>query len=265
MAHIPATFRGTPDDLAVEMVRRMQIVSPSGTAFITIGDTEPTTNVGPWLKDGTKWYVWSEDIKRYVPQDITDSQVNWYWLGASTPTTSTPSVWLKTTKDATEDDPTTGQPQGWYLFNGTSWVPFNSIVRSGTTAERPVSPVEYQQFFDTTISTLIWWERAAWRTVSGVPGDIKSVAYETLEEAILRNPGWEVLGASNEPIRGRFISQATKDAIGSGGAADLSVGADIAERAAFEAITTSDKAKIDNTATGIPFQQGIAFWHLVKL
>lgn len=264
-AHIPATFRGTPDDLAVEIVKRMQIVSPSGTAFIFTGDTEPTSNVGPWLKDGTKWYVWDENIKRYVPLDITDSQVNWYWLSASTPPTSNPSVWLRTTKDATDTDPTHGSPLGWYLFDGTSWVPFNSIVRSGTTADRPTNPIDYQQYYDTSISTLIWWERAAWRTVSGVPGDIKMVAFNTLADALTNNPGWDVLGSGNEDIRGRFISQATKDAAGSGGTTVLSVGLGISQRGAFESINTTDKFKIDNTATGVALQQGIAFWFLVKL
>ena len=193
------------------------------------------------------------------------SQINWYWLGASTPLSSTPSVWLKTTKDATEADPTHGSPIGWYLFDGTNWAPFNNIVRSGTTAERPTGPVEYQQYYDTTISVLIWWERNAWRTVSGVPGDIKSVAFNTLVDALTYNPGWDVLGASNEDIRGRFISQATKDAAGSGGTTDLSVGANISVRQAFETINTTSKFKIDNTAAGVALQQGIAFWHLVKL
>src|SRR5258706_8937761 len=114
MAPIPATFKGTPQDLATKMIRRMKIVSPSGTNFIFVGDTEPTSNVGPWLKDGTKWYVWEEDIKRYVPLDISDSETTWYFIGNSVPASSDPPVWLKTTKDASEADPSHGDPISWY-------------------------------------------------------------------------------------------------------------------------------------------------------
>lgn len=261
MAQIPTTFKGTPNDLATSMVRRMQIVSPSGVSFIYTGDTEPTSNVGPWLKDGTKWYVWDESIKRYVPQDITDSQVNWYWLGASTPASSTPAVWFKTTKDASEADPTHGDPLGWYLFNGSVWVPSNGIVRSGTTAERPTAPVEYQQYYDTTISCLIWWERGTWRTVSGVPGDIKYVAFNTLIDALLYNPGWDVLGASNQSLRGRVLSGAAKDAAGSGGTSVLTVDAAITQRAAFEVFTPNVYA----TAGSQQPSSGLSLWCLVKL
>lgn len=261
-ARIPATFRGTPDDLAVAMVRRMQIVSPSGTSFIFTGDTEPTSNVGPWLKDGTKWYVWNSATKRYGPQDITDSQVNWYWLGASVPATSDPALWLRTTKDASEADPSNGAPIGWYFFDGASWVPFVSIVTNGPTASRPSAPVDYQQYYDTDISCLIWWERGMWRTVSGVPGDIKAVAFNTLVDALTYNPGWEVLGASNQAIRGRILSQAAKDAVGSGGSTTLTVGTDISSRAAFEVF----EENVEFTAgSGVHMPGIMAVWHLVKL
>ena len=60
---IPATFKGTPNDLFSEMIKRMRILSPSGTNFIYIGDTEPTSNVGPWLNNGTQWYVWDTTTK----------------------------------------------------------------------------------------------------------------------------------------------------------------------------------------------------------
>ena len=84
MSQIPATFQGTPQDLANIMVRLMKIVSPTGTNFIFVGDTEPTSNVGPWLKNGTQWFVWDEDIKRYVPLDISESETIWFQTGAAT-------------------------------------------------------------------------------------------------------------------------------------------------------------------------------------
>lgn len=243
MSAIPATFIGTPNDLAVEMVRRSQIVSPSGTSFIFTGSNEPTSNVGPWLKNGTQWWVFDQNTKRYIPLDITASQVNWYWLSNSTPPNSTPPVWLKTTKDQTEVDPSAGEPLGWYQFDGTNWVPFNSIVLSGTTAQRPSNPANYQQYYDTDISCLIWWERAAWRTVAGSPGDVKAVAIQSLVDALNRNPGWTLLGDSNIHIRGRIIMQATQNSDGSNA---VTVDPNLAQRKAFEFFGETDFVAINN-------------------
>jgi hypothetical protein len=263
MAPLPATFTGTPQELSAEMVARMRIVSPSGSNFIFVGDTEPTSNVGPWLKDGSKWYVWDETISRYVPQDISDSATTWFHVGNSTPLTSDPPIWLKTTNDATQASPSYGNPISWYVFNGTVWVPYVGIVMSGPTVSRPGVPDAFQLYYDTDISVLIWWERTAWRTVDGAPGDCKFVVWETLAEALTQNPGWEVLGASNVAWRGRWISQATKDA-GATPAVDLAVPSGVAKRAARATFGETDGVQMDATST-VPYPPTIALWCLVKV
>ena len=68
---LPETFQGSPNDFFTEMIKRMRILSPSGTNFIYIGDTAPTSDVGPWLKNGTQWWVWDPSTKQYAPQDIS--------------------------------------------------------------------------------------------------------------------------------------------------------------------------------------------------
>lgn len=260
MAAIPQTFKGTPKEFAETMVKRMKIVSPTGTSLIFTGDTEPTTNVGPWLRDGTKWYVYSEEIKRYIPLDISDSETQWFQTGATTPATGDPALWLRTTNDPTEEDPSLGRGLGWYVFDGENWVPFTGIPESGTTADRPNSPIELQQYYDTTISCLIWWERNAWRTVSGVPGDIKFVAFPTLSGALAQNPGWALFGEGNADIRGRYISMATKNAADEDNTVTPPVG--VAARAAFETYGESDGVKIE--ASAVPYPPSIALWCLVK-
>jgi hypothetical protein len=262
MARIPATFKGTPDEFSQTMVRRMRIVSPTGTNFIFIGDVEPTSNVGPWLKGGTQWFVFDEDLKRYVPLDISESEKDWYFIGASTPTDSTPPVWLKTTKDQSEADPSVGNPISWHVFNGSAWVPYVGVVLSGPTSARPASPAEYQRFFDTDISVEIWWQNGKWRTIAGSPGDTKFVSFETLEEALERNPGWNVFGASNQAFRGRYISQATKDS-GATPTTVLTTGAGVAQRGAFETYGETDGVQIDPAST-VPYPPSIALWFLVK-
>lgn len=261
-APLPPTFSGTPQELYDLMVRRMQILSPGGANFIFIGDVEPTSNVGPWLKDGTKWYVFDPDTKRYVPLDISDSETKWFWLQSSTPPSTPPNVWLRTSKDPTDIDPSIGTPIGWYQFDGANWVPFVSIVTSGPTASRPSAPVELQQFYDTDIGVLIWFERGTWRTVSGVPGDVKFVAYETLTDALIFNPGWEVFGNSNQAFRGRLFTQATKDS-GASPATVLTVGTNVPQRAAFETFGT-DAGNAFSVAAGTVYVPQMALWCLVK-
>jgi hypothetical protein len=261
VAPLPSTFKGTPQQLLEQMVRRAKIVSPNGTNFIFIGDTEPTSNVGPWLRGGTKWYVFDNEVKRYVPQDITDSEQVWYHIGATAPTSDDPHVWLRTSRDATEADPSYGNPVGWYQWNGSAWAPFVGIVFSGPTDSRPESPVAFTQYYDTDIACLIWFERDQWRTVDGVPGDVKAVMFETLVDALEHNPGWAVLGETNQGLRGRIIMQATKDATGS--ETVLTVGSGLAQRGAFETFGETDGVDIEASSI-VPYPPQLALWHLVK-
>lgn len=262
MGALPTTFRGTPQELATAMLKRMKIVSPNGTNFIYIGDVEPTSNVGPWLKGGTQWWVWSEDVKRYVPLDISASETKWYFIGAATPSTTTPPVWLQTTKDASEADPTYGNPICWREWNGTAWVPIGEIILSGLYSQvSSTAPTPYTKFYatDLGVGVLIWYERGAWRTMSGVPGDTKFVTWPTLAGALAANPGWSFLGETNVDYRGRLIVQAAKNPDGSS-AFPTSPG--VAQRAAFETF-----GQTDNVVMGgpdVPYPPQIALWCLVK-
>lgn len=256
-APLSPTFRGTPQEWFAEFIRHCKIVSGSGSSFFVISDVEPSSNVGPWLKGGTQWFVFSTVTNRYVPLDISASETRWYWMSNSTPVDIVPPVWLKTTQDQNATTGSFGDAIGWHEWNGTAWVPFNSVARSGTTLQRPTNAVELQQYFDTDISTLIHFERAQWRTVAGSPGDVKQVLFETLDEALLFSPGWDVVGAANQAFRGRHLVQATKDS-GASPVTNLTTGAGVPSRAAFETWFTSV------TAGAVDTVPAIAFWTLVK-
>lgn len=66
-------FDGTPQEFIAELVRLSTIVSPNGVYYVVVSDTAPTSNLGIWLKDGTKPYVWDEGTSAYIPADLTDS------------------------------------------------------------------------------------------------------------------------------------------------------------------------------------------------
>lgn len=127
-APLPTTFKGNPNEFLAAMVQRMRIVSPNGANFIFIGDIQPTSNVGPWLKGGTQWWVWSDTQNTYVPLDVSASITIPFFIGNSTPATNTPPVWLQTTNNSTDANPNGfGTPIGWYFWNGTAWQPFDSV------------------------------------------------------------------------------------------------------------------------------------------
>ena len=215
-APLPSTFKGTPNDLFTAMIQRMKVMSPNSSNFIFVGDSEPSTDVGPWLRNGTQWWVFDKTQGRYVPLDISASAGVPFFIGNSTPNGVTPPVWLKTTNDSTDQNPNGfGAPISWLFWNGSAWVPYNSVVFSGPTTSRPATPDNFQMFYDTDQIVLIWWERGAWRTVDGVPGDLKFVSTLLLDDALARNPGWDVYGRGNTDVRGRALVGATQDPGGS--------------------------------------------------
>jgi hypothetical protein len=205
-AQLPPDFEGNPQEYFAAMLERMEIQSPVGISFFVIGDVEPASNSGPWFKNGTKLYVFDINTGHYVPLDISDSLSKFAFIGPNdpgTPNTNDPLIWFRSVGN---------RPLGWYGWDGNSWEPGPSVPPSGDTASRPSNPADLEQYFDTDINTLIHWERSAWRTVSGTPGDIKAVTADNLTLALKANPGWSLLFENDESKRGRALAQASKDA-----------------------------------------------------
>lgn len=206
-APLPADFEGTPQELAEAMVERMEIQSPIGTNFFIVGDVEPSSDQGPWLKNGDRWYVFSQTEGRYVPANVDDS-IRLFTVGETFPAqpgVNDPVLFLRTSST---------RGIGWYGWDGSSWRSINDLPASGTTALRPTAPLELEQYWDTDINCLIHWERGLWRTVTGVPGDIKFVAQALLSDALNSNPGWIYLGRDDQSVRGKVIGIATQDGTG---------------------------------------------------
>lgn len=202
---LPQDFVGTPQEFFSAIVKRLSIQSPAGVSFFQTGDIAPATDSGPWLKEGKKWYVWDADEGGYVPLDISDSTEKLFTVGDTEPDEpgeDDANIWLRTFQS---------RVIAWYFWTGTEWRPGGNVPPSGNTASRPTGAKELEQFFDTDINVLLHWERGAWRTVSGSPGDIKFVTTPTLAAALANNPGWEYLGQSHQSWIGRTLAVASKD------------------------------------------------------
>ena len=111
-----------------------------------------------------------------------------------------------------------GNPIGWFGWDGSAWAPIPAILPSGTTAERPSSPADYTQFWDTDIDTGIIYYGGTWHTIDGSPGDVKFVTGATLAAVLTNNPGWSHY---TDGI-GRVLAGAAAD----GSDAQTNVGAD---------------------------------------
>lgn len=83
-----------------------------------------------------------------------------------------------------------GNPVGWYSWNGLVWAPSPITPESGTTAMRPSPPLLAQLYYDTDIDVLLIYSGTAWITSAGSPGDVKEVKAATLADALTKNPGW---------------------------------------------------------------------------
>lgn len=204
-APLPADFEGTPQEMYESMLERMEIQSPVGTNFFVTGDVEPASNQGPWLKGGTKWYVFDISTGRYVPLDIADSNTSLFTVGPATPAAPEgvePTLWLRTSGT---------RAVAWYGWDGTEWRAVTNVPPSGTTAKRPTAPVDLERYWDIDIDCEIHWERGAWRTVSGTPGDIKFVAHSLLADALTSNPGWQYAAKDDQSLRGLVLGVATQD------------------------------------------------------
>lgn len=99
-----------------------------------------------------------------------------------------------------------GNPIGFFSWNGSDWIPLKVTIPSGSTADRPTGAATGDTYLDTDINVLLVFERSLWRTFDGVPGDIKPVMGSDSAVILTKNPGWSLVTDSN--ICGRVIGVA---------------------------------------------------------
>lgn len=241
-APLPPDFIGTPQEFFEAMLTRMRVIFPTGQTSFVISDTEPSTNLGPWLKNGTQWYVWDDNTKRYIPLDIEPS-MKLVTISETAPLDGTKPLWLQIKGS---------RVVRWNAWIDTGWKP---LYNRGASTDRPTDPVDYERFEDTTIGCEIVFYGHQWHTVSGVPGDVKFVTFATLADALTHNPGWTEIGQyySNTNVRGRAIVAAHKDS-GVSPVSDFSPQSGITSRAAGDQFGEETHVLSDTEAFNQPHQ-----------
>lgn len=98
IAALEVGFRGTPQQLADAIAERIQITAQQTIALISSGATEPTSNIGPWAKNGRTWYYFDDDTGAYVPFIILDSQLK-RQISIGEPTDDAIDIWYQIDED----------------------------------------------------------------------------------------------------------------------------------------------------------------------
>lgn len=113
MGALPSTVRWTPQQLADAMVERMSLVTSQTFALFVTGSTAPTSNVGPWLKNGNEWWVWSNSDGAYVPIEIVQASLG-YIISSSAPDPTIYQFWIETAPG--------GSPLSIKIYYNSAWT-----------------------------------------------------------------------------------------------------------------------------------------------
>ena len=114
---INPAFSDDPQAFADEIQAKAEIITQAQLSFFVSGSTAPTSDSGPWLKNGNTWYVWDIGTGAYIPL-IAEQETLKYFIGSTTPDEDAYLVWFKTD--------IAGLPQGAFIWNGTSWQDINT-------------------------------------------------------------------------------------------------------------------------------------------
>jgi len=90
---LPQNFAGTPQQLQDAIVARLSIEPQNAIAFFSTGSVAPSSNTGPWLKNGITWYVWDVGTGAYVPETL-ESQSLAYIAQMAAPDPAIYTFWI---------------------------------------------------------------------------------------------------------------------------------------------------------------------------
>lgn len=118
---LPVTFRGAPlnpefngnlQQLFDAFVARLSIESQESLSFFVSGAVAPSSDVGPWIKNGVTWWVWDVGTGAYVPQIIEQESLK-YIAQLNDPDQNKYVFWIKLDG--------TGKATGVFYYSGGAW------------------------------------------------------------------------------------------------------------------------------------------------
>lgn len=116
---LPPNVAWTPQQLGDAIAQRLSLVTSQSFALFVSGSTEPASNVGPWLKNGEEWWIWSDADGNYVPQILSPASLG-YFIGNAAPDPNIYSIWISTTVG--------GSPLAVSTYYNGSWTDVYAAV-----------------------------------------------------------------------------------------------------------------------------------------
>jgi hypothetical protein len=111
--------RWTPQQLGDAIAARLSLVTSQSFALFVSGSTAPSSNVGPWLKNGREWYVWDVVSGSYIPQVLNQASLG-YFIGNAAPDHNQYQIWISTTP--------AGQPLAVNTWYSGAWTDVYAAV-----------------------------------------------------------------------------------------------------------------------------------------
>jgi hypothetical protein len=231
----PPNFSGDLKEVFALLEVNLQVKNPAGYNVFTVGGNAPTSDSGPWLKDGKEWYIWDTTTQAYIPQALDGALTRDIPDSATFPTAIPSSKMFFLTGTATG-----ASGRQLYRWDGSQWVVVDML--RGTTPQRPVNPPPFTRYFDTSIGAEIFFKQGfGWVTVSGVPGDFKVTTLADEATALTFNPGWIIYAS----MKGRTPAGANGAV---NGFTDRAVGSAFGEE--FHTLTEAELAPHDHDILG---------------
>lgn len=111
---IPQTGQGyTPQQFANRLGLNGRIFTEQAFALFTTGATAPTSDTGPWAKDGNTWYYWNSGSGTYVPFIVPAASLR-YSVSSVAPDPAIYLFWIKLDGG--------GSPLGVFTYFSGAWT-----------------------------------------------------------------------------------------------------------------------------------------------
>jgi hypothetical protein len=99
-----------------------RIFTEQAFALFTTGATAPTSDTGPWAKNGNSWYYWDTVSGQYVPFVLEPESLG-YYVGSATPDHTVYTVWVQLDGG--------GSPTALKTYYGGAWVDVYATTLAG--------------------------------------------------------------------------------------------------------------------------------------
>lgn len=135
---LPVGFNGTPQEVCNALVARLVAEGTDSIAFFVTGSTEPTSNSGPWLKDGEVWYIWDNVTGSYIPQPLDPASIKIHY-GQDEPDPAVYNMWVEYNGSGKSVDIKTYYSGAWHSVFEDKFAQYSTTSQMNTAISNAVN------------------------------------------------------------------------------------------------------------------------------